>query len=324
MSPTLFSVYLDDLLGELRALGMGCHMGGAWVGAAGYADDLILLAPSRTAMQKMLLVCEQYAADHNLQFSTDPEPSKSKSKCLYMCGQLEADYPKPVKLCGQDLPWVKHATHLGHELHQVCNMEFDANMKRGEFIENSVQIRETFHFANPEEVLSAVQVYASHWYGAMLWDLYGDKVGQLCRAWSTCVKLAWDLPRSTHTFLVEGLLARNFFTVKQQLVGRFVNFFRELQKSKSLEVRIVSSMVGRCVRSTTGKNLALIERDTGLDPWVTPAWKVRAATPREEIPVSEGWRAQYLTKLIQARRSMQTNLEDSSDVENLIESLCSS
>ena len=53
-SPTLFSVYLDDLLGELRALGMGCHMGGAWVGAAGYADDLILLAPSRTAMQKML------------------------------------------------------------------------------------------------------------------------------------------------------------------------------------------------------------------------------------------------------------------------------
>ena len=79
-----------------------------------------------------------------------------------MCGQLETEYPKPVKLCGQDLPWVKHATHLGHELHQVCNMEFDANMKRGEFIENSVQIRETFHFANPEEVLSAIQVYASH------------------------------------------------------------------------------------------------------------------------------------------------------------------
>ena len=77
-------------------------MGGAWVGAAGYADDLILLAPSRTAMQKMLQVCEKYAADHHLQFSTDPEPSKSK--CLYMCGQLETEYPKPVRLCGQDLP----------------------------------------------------------------------------------------------------------------------------------------------------------------------------------------------------------------------------
>jgi hypothetical protein len=172
--------------------------------------------------------------------------------------------------------------------------------------------------------VSAIQVYASHWYGAMLRDLYGDKVGQLLRAWSTCVKLAWDLPRSTHTFLVKGLLARNFFTVKQQLLGRFVNFFRELQKSKSSEVRIVSSIVGRCVRSTTGKNLALIQRGTGLDPWITPALKVGAVTPREEIPVSEGWRAQYITKLIQARRSIQTNLEDSSDVENLIENLCSS
>ena len=44
LSPTLFSVYLDDLLKELRLLGVGCHMGGVWVGAAGYADDLILLA----------------------------------------------------------------------------------------------------------------------------------------------------------------------------------------------------------------------------------------------------------------------------------------
>ena len=46
LSPTLFSVYLDDLLQELRHLGVGCHVGGVWVGAAGYADDLILLAPS--------------------------------------------------------------------------------------------------------------------------------------------------------------------------------------------------------------------------------------------------------------------------------------
>ena len=120
----------------------------------------------------MLQVCERYDEDHNLQFSTDPEPSKSKTKCFYMCGQPDTEYPMALKLCGQELPWVKHATHLGHELHQTCSMEFDANMKRGEFIENSVQIRETFYFANPEEKLSAIQVYASHWYGAMLWDLY--------------------------------------------------------------------------------------------------------------------------------------------------------
>ena len=51
-------------------------------------------------------------------------------------------------------------------------MEYDPNMKRAKFIENSVQIRETFYFANPEKIVSAVHVYAGHWYGAMLWDLY--------------------------------------------------------------------------------------------------------------------------------------------------------
>ena len=70
LSPCLFSVYLDDLLKELRHMGLGCHMGGMWVGAAGYADDLILLAPSRTAMQHMLKACDKCAAEINLQFST--------------------------------------------------------------------------------------------------------------------------------------------------------------------------------------------------------------------------------------------------------------
>ena len=78
-------------------------------------------------------------------------------------------------------------------------MEFDAKMKRGQFIDNSLKIQETFSFANPPELLQAVQTYAGHWYGAMLWDLYGEKDGQLYRSWNTSVMVAWDVPRATHT-----------------------------------------------------------------------------------------------------------------------------
>ena len=76
-----------------------------------------------------------------------------------MCGYMDPVYPLPLQLCGQTLPWVQHGTHLGHELHQMCNMDMDISMKRAEFIETSVQIRETFGFARPEEILRAVQVY---------------------------------------------------------------------------------------------------------------------------------------------------------------------
>ena len=158
----------------------------------------------------------------------------------------------------------------------------------------------------------------------MLWDLFSEKVGQLYRSWNTSVKLAWGLPRSTHTFLVENLLARDFFTVKQQLLGRYVNFFHRLLSSHSIEIRMVANMVGRCARSTTGRNLMQIVRETGLDPWVEPGWKVRAAVQKSDLPVNEGWRVQFLMKLINARGEMEAKCEDTQEVTNLIESLCSS
>ena len=50
LSPGFFSVYIDELLVKLRKSGVGCHIGGRFFGAAGYADDIILLAPCRSAM----------------------------------------------------------------------------------------------------------------------------------------------------------------------------------------------------------------------------------------------------------------------------------
>ena len=66
LSPVLFSVYLDDLLRQLRTLQLGCHIGGYWFGGCGYADDLILLALNREVLQRMLQVCQQYAGEPNL------------------------------------------------------------------------------------------------------------------------------------------------------------------------------------------------------------------------------------------------------------------
>jgi hypothetical protein len=102
LSPALFSVYIDGLLQQLRQLGLGCHIGGWYYGAACFADDLFLLAPSRTAAVLMLETCEQYAMEHNLEFSTDPNPAKSKSKCIYCTGKARnVVLPEPLHLCGE-------------------------------------------------------------------------------------------------------------------------------------------------------------------------------------------------------------------------------
>jgi hypothetical protein len=77
LSPVLFCVYLDVLLGRLGSHGVGCHIGSLFVGALAYADDLVLIAPSANAMRSMLNVCDEFAAQFNVVFNA------TKSKCIY-------------------------------------------------------------------------------------------------------------------------------------------------------------------------------------------------------------------------------------------------
>ena len=84
------------------------------MGAAMGADDIILMSPGRSSMKEMLKICQDYATDHNLQYSVDHNPAKSNN----------------LKLYDENLPWVQHADHLGHVLShvlsQLCNMEKNA------------------------------------------------------------------------------------------------------------------------------------------------------------------------------------------------------
>ena len=95
-------------------------MAGMWVGAAGYADDLVLLAPGRETMCRMLEICESYAQEYNLIFSTNPVPSKSKTKCIFMCGKsgnaVPDGVPKPLVLNGKEL--------LGYHMPTILVMKF--------------------------------------------------------------------------------------------------------------------------------------------------------------------------------------------------------
>ena len=73
-------------------MGIGCHVAGVYKGVVGFCDDLLLLAPTRDAMQRMLDTCEQFAIKNNLLFSTDPNPSKSKTKSIFVCGSREISH----------------------------------------------------------------------------------------------------------------------------------------------------------------------------------------------------------------------------------------
>ena len=70
LSPLLYNVFPDDLNHHLQATGVGCYVGGAWVTLLSYADDMVLLAPTVTALQTPLEVCRAYAGPHDIVYNT--------------------------------------------------------------------------------------------------------------------------------------------------------------------------------------------------------------------------------------------------------------
>ena len=153
------------------------------------------MAPNREVLQRLVDVCQSYAVEHNLVFSTDPVPALSKTKCIYLCGRPgRVNYPDPVQLDGQDLPWVESAVHLGHTLHQLTNMEKDCQVARAKFIDKTVQLREDLSFANPDQILQAIKIFCSDAYGSMIWKLKSASSEQFFKSWNTAVKLVYGVP----------------------------------------------------------------------------------------------------------------------------------
>ena len=97
----------------------------------------------------MIKTCEDYAKSHNLCFSTDQDPNKCKTKCLAF---LRKTRPlPPMYLCGNSLPWVRSAKHLGTTIeNKIDGMRKDILVKRADFINKNNEILQEFYFSHPD------------------------------------------------------------------------------------------------------------------------------------------------------------------------------
>ena len=112
LSAILFCVSVNDLYKLLRTRRPGCWINGHYMGILGYSDDILLLAPTVDSLKDMVKSCEDYAINHNLEFSTNCIPKKSKTKCMTIT-KNDRDVGN-IKLCGNELPWVNNIRHLGY------------------------------------------------------------------------------------------------------------------------------------------------------------------------------------------------------------------
>ena len=78
LSPYLFAIYIDSVAEKVRAESLGCHVKMMCLSIILYADDILLLAPSVNALQKISHVCEKELDWLDLTINV------SKSSCMRM------------------------------------------------------------------------------------------------------------------------------------------------------------------------------------------------------------------------------------------------
>ena len=234
--------------------------------------------------------------------------------------------PSPLVLCGNDLPWVESATHLGHELNESGSMDHDALIKRAQFVQKSVEIRSMFHWAAPADVITALKTYCSSFYGSMLWDLSGASAKQVFTAWDVAVKLVWDCPRATRTFLLQQVLSCGLSSAKTDVLCRYSKFFNSLRNSVSMEVRVLCNLVAKDLQSTTAKNVKLIEDLTNHQDICTATQESirEALITSERVTVSpqDEWRTPYLSSLLSQYQEAKS-ISDDGLMEYLNSLICS-
>ena len=86
LSPSLFNLYVDDLIYRLELSNLGCCTNGIYLGCIMYADDILLISTSVVTLQSMLDTCYNYGAIHNIKFNN------KKSCCMQIGHKSSSGY----------------------------------------------------------------------------------------------------------------------------------------------------------------------------------------------------------------------------------------
>ena len=161
LSPTLFSIYLIDVL---RSSNIGCRYSNHYMGVYCYTDDINLLSPTLSKLKEMLKLCEDYALKHKIILNT------SKSQLLYFPSNT-ARVPKDFMLkmkSGQVIPYTDTCNYLGNTIcsHDenviIDNAITDMNMRLNNLLSE-------FSHCDSGTLSTLFRTYCMNIYGRQTW-----------------------------------------------------------------------------------------------------------------------------------------------------------
>ena len=194
LSPTLFICYINGLISLLEKSYAGCTVGKNYVGCVSYADDLVLLAPSLSALNDMIKICEAYAAEYYIKYNG------SKSKLMVFDKRPGSVCPD-VYINNEKLDVVNEFKYLGHIMYDDrLNPMMDYVQK--DFITKANTCLTDFGAISSPIKHSLIEKYCYSFYGVNLCNFDSPRFNILCTEWRKVMRRVWGIPPRTHCNLI--------------------------------------------------------------------------------------------------------------------------
>ena len=257
LSPSLFCIYINDLLDILKEKGIGCYIGSNYCGALSYADDLILMCPSIQGTQEMLNVCEKYANTHKIKFNV------SKSQIIVFNHNKYSQKNPDIYLNNEKIPIVSEVKHLGHVL---CNKNTDIIDVEyiGKCFNKSVNIMMANFKTVSSNVLSKLFIsYCCNFYGLTLCNSRSGSLYKLFVLWRKAIRRIFRLPSRCHNVLLPCILGRPNLEV--EMYNRICKFYYSLLNSSNI---LIKNEATRCLYQSTsnmGINVSYMYNKFNID-----------------------------------------------------------
>ena len=252
LSPVLFTVYIDELLTRLGDLRVGCYVGNTFCGALSYADDILLLAPTRLGVRAMLSVCESFANEYHVIFNAE------KSKLLV--------FPEPVDrrhfyFMGGEIEQITEYKHLGNYIGIAADKN-NIQCTIGYFwAKINVLIRE-FNYVDFDVKYRLMKMFCMPLYGSPLWNLDGRNINRFYVAWRKGVRRLLGLPYNTHCDLIHRIC--NDVPVSNQVHKRMFKFIDSCRSSDNYLIRLCFELACHGSQSVMCKNMNFLRAEYGI------------------------------------------------------------
>ncbi|XP_045448800.1 uncharacterized protein LOC123657269 [Melitaea cinxia] len=214
---------MNHLIDELSNSSIGCHVDGVNINNISYADDMVLLSPSVSALRRLLSICEVYAEAQGLKYN-----AKKSEIMVFKAGAKGYKTIPEVSLCGSPLLRVTSFKYLGHWVTENLGDNKDIDRERRSLSVRCNMLARRFARCTEDVKITLFKAFCQSFYTCSLWTsyslrAYSDLRVQYNNAFRILLGLPW---RCSASLMFAERRVDNFKAIMRKRCASLLKRFR--------------------------------------------------------------------------------------------------